>query len=118
MITSHPDWPQIRTYLRAEAYDRDTNPTGDVRHRIEVDPPRDPAIRAWLLGVTVHCPHCGRRIQPIRQRQRWQTWYYAAACPLDVNVRCARSRDAAAEVEAIVADLRQTPVLLPLFPEW
>ena len=35
-LTAHPLWPTVRQYVRTEAYNRDQNAAGDVRHRLEI----------------------------------------------------------------------------------
>lgn len=116
-ILTHPQWAKIRTYLRVEAYDRDTNANGDVRHRLEVAMPEDIPTRVWLKGIHTPCPRCGQPVKPVRERVSWTTWYYAVACALDDKPSCARSREAAAEYRAIIADLQAHPVVpVPVQP--
>jgi hypothetical protein len=118
-ILDHPEWAQIRLYLRVERYDRDTNAHGDARHRIEVNAPEDPGTRAWLLAITMPCTRssCAFTHHPVRVRGTWTTWYYSASCGA---VTCRNNKATAIEYRAIRADLEGHPppgatAPLPLF---
>jgi len=100
-ILLDPSWCDLRQYVRLEVYSRDGG-VGNPRSRIEVVTPRDGVLLRRFLALTMPCVHCGRRINPIRQRQgRAQHLYFAATCELAVNYACARSMDARREYDAV-----------------
>jgi hypothetical protein len=111
-ILSHPEWPQIRQYLRVEPYHRDTNHLG-VRVRLEVVTPETPEMRAWLLGIITTCASCPASIHPVRERAAWEPWYYAVSCPWAVTLSCSHKPSASAEYDAIEADLLGSPPVPP-----
>lgn len=110
-LVKHPEWAEIRKWLRVERYDRDTNQHGHVRHRIEVITPERPSVRAWLLNVSWYCVRCGVPVKRIRERDQWGTLYFAAGHPLGENVACSRGRDAADEYRLIAEDLAADPIV-------
>lgn len=94
-------WAEVRPYLHIEEYTREGGST-NPRCRIELRAPASEWPR--LLGVWMPCVKCGRAIHPIRERKGGSP-YFAAACPLNVNVACSRSRAAAEEYKSIVTAL-------------
>jgi hypothetical protein len=108
-ILDHPEWPALRPFLRAEAYDRDRNVRGYARRRIEVLTPTSSRLRAWLQGITTPCVACGRRMRPIRERRGWATLYWASCCSLEVNPSCSRTKAAAHEYRRVVEALAEGP---------
>jgi hypothetical protein len=101
-------WPELREYIQIQLYDRDGS-TVDPRVRIEFLP-MPPELQRRALALRVKCCRCGSPIFPVRRRgeaqrgQSAQHLYFAAACPLDVNVGCSRGNDAREEYKRVRAE--------------
>lgn len=120
-VTSLPQWPEWRRYFRLEVYARDGG-HAHPRVRIEVNPPAD--RQREMLQALMPCVSCGRNIHPIRFRGDSLRGgsghlYFAATCPLDVNIRCSRTAAARREYMTVKADIEtgrpeapQQPALL------
>lgn len=101
----------VKKYIKIETYDRD----GGHRHpryRIEF---RKMPIAVALVAVQLWnpCVACDRLIHPIRARKtrskdprqmKTRHLYYAAACPLSINMGCSRGTKAEAEYKLVVAE--------------
>lgn len=117
-ILRHPAWTRIRPCFRLEVYGRDGGPVRP-RVRIEVHPRGDVTL-SELLEVRMPCVACGRAIAPIRARRppgdkrgsKQHHLYFAAACPLEINVGCSRGAEAREEYSAIRRELEAVEVLL------
>ena len=98
----HRHWPVIAPHMRIETYDRDGG------HR-------DPRVRIWLdypfastiepLKLLMDCVACGRTIHPFRESVGHRV-YFACTCPLDVDIRCSRTKAASREYMRIKYALR------------
>lgn len=99
-VLEQPWWPELRPLMRVQVYGRDGGPL-KPRFRLEVMLPTHAAER-WL-AVTMPCVACGRPIQPIRQRVRWETAYFAPTCALLRRLPCSRGSAARDEYLAVRA---------------
>lgn len=113
MITSivqHAAWLWLKDYLKIEEYRREGG-SRNPRFRIEVRPMASDLVEK-ACAVKIRCVACGRPINPIRKRKaeskrsKAAHLYYAACCPLQVDVGCSRSPAARDEYKRIKAALR------------
>ncbi len=110
-IVFHPLWPKLHRYFRVEVYDKDG---GHRQPRIRIELTKMPEkLREKALALQMPCVACGQPMHPIRARGDGAL-YYAAACPLDVNIGCSRGKAAKLEYNRIRAVFR--PDLLPSPP--
>lgn len=108
-ILDHPDWAYLQPWIEIQIYARD----GGHKHprvRIEVQSCTPSAIVRKALSLTMQCVACGAPIHPFRARGNpkrgervAQNVYFAAACPLNVNVACSRGAEARDEYLAVKA---------------
>jgi len=114
-LLDHPMWGELAPYMRIEVYDRDGGHQ-DPRHRIECRPM--PAnVLELALSLRVACCTCSEPMHPIRLR-RGETFghaYYAAACPLDVSIRCSRTAQSRGDYERMVDAVRTAERQVRLF---
>ncbi len=100
-ILTSPLWPELSRHFHIVHASR--GDSAKSRIRIELSPlPQGLYVRA--INLTQPCSGCGRPIHPIRSRRAPSKRgkpvtgaYYAAACPLSVNVGCSRGAAASAE---------------------
>lgn len=109
---------QVAIYFRIETYARDG---GHVRprKRLEVSSRIPDDIMRRMIDFQMPCVCCGRWMNPFRQRAGAKLRstasrhiYFAAACPLDVSIRCSRTPAASDEyikVAAAVTKLQENP---------
>jgi hypothetical protein len=97
VLREHPAWKWIKRKLVVEPVNDTCNPRVRIEAREDCTD-MERAIMLNLVGVT--CVACGSSIQPIRSRSAGGM-YFAAACPLEVNVACSRGRTARDEYEAM-----------------
>lgn len=106
-ITGTSFWPVIRPWIKTERYDREGGGSRNPRYRIEIHSNIPDVIVTQALAFEMPCVHCRRSIHPFRRRvpvtRGLGHLYYAACCPLSVEVACSRSRDAADEYKRVVA---------------
>jgi len=96
-FTEHPLFPKLRPFVRIELYSRDgghKNP----RFRINFNP-MPTGLHVEAMELETHCVSCGRRINPVRDSARGV--YFAATCPLAVNIACSRSSKARDEYKRV-----------------
>ena len=101
-VLTQPWWPELRPLMRVQVYGRDGGPLRP-RFRLEVTLPANTADQ-WF-AVTMPCVACGRPIQPIRQRVRWETAYFTPTCSLLRRLPCSRGKAARDEYLAVRAAL-------------
>ena len=105
-ILKHPIFEKLERFFDIQIYDKDGSTT-DPRIRIEISElPVD--LKAEALAATMPCVACNREMHPIRERagkagrgHTAQNLYYAATCPLEVNMGCARGRKARDEYRRV-----------------
>lgn len=106
-LLDHENWKDVRGWLNIQVYDRDgghKNP----RIRIELADSAPLEIKRIALAITMPCVNCGSTIRPFRARHPPKRGeevarhvYFAAACPLEINVGCSRGAAARDEYLAI-----------------
>jgi hypothetical protein len=107
-ITNSLLWPRLISYIKIEVYDRDGG-APHARRRIEFRNIPDKDLMQAALLIEVACPCCGELNNPIRRRSD-RSVYFAAACPLEKNYRCSRSRRCSAEYAVVVAAVEKENV--------
>jgi hypothetical protein len=101
-------WERIGPFVVVERVAGD-KVGGRSRVRIELSSRTPPDLVREALAFTMPCVACGKDIFPFRKRnadsKRSQhtkdNIYFAAACPLRVNVGCSRSAEARTEYESV-----------------
>jgi hypothetical protein len=109
-LLGQPFFAEIRPYMRLEFYDRDG---GHKDPRVRIACHRMPdKLWARVLEHEMPCVSCGKAIHPFRDRQRGaqprsdkQHVYYAATCPLSVNISCSRQDPSSDEYRRVRAEL-------------
>lgn len=112
-FTLHPLFPKLRPFMHAEHARPDTR---NSRVRIEVSH-LPSGLLAEALKALSPCVACGTPMHPIRARRGPNLrrdsppvhLYFAAACPLDVNVGCSRGTAARDEYERVKYALEERP---------
>lgn len=105
-FTLHRLWPDVRPYIKIEKYTREGG-TKNARIRIELKGSTPTSVKARALRTTMPCVACGKKIHPFRKRsapsKRSESGhvYYAATCPLDINLGCSRGKAAREEYNHI-----------------
>lgn len=105
-ILTHPIFKDLEIYFDIQIYDKDGSTT-DPRIRIELmELPTD--LHKKAVETIMPCVACGREMHPIRERagksgrgHSAQNLYYAATCPLEVNMGCARGKKARDEYRRV-----------------
>ena len=82
-----PEFETLKPFIKIE-FAADTR---NSRHRIELIAP--PWARRLALSLTMGCVKCGVPMHPFRNRGGGHI-YFAATCPLQVNIACSRAHDA------------------------
>lgn len=106
-------WPHIAQYLRVEQHSR-TEDDDEGYFRLELEAPS--ALERVLWNLVVPCVSCMRPVKPFRRRAGGGSIYYAATCPLAIDVSCCRTAAARADHAAIVAALGGGPKSSALQP--
>lgn len=103
----HPRWLELLPHLEAQRYDRDGGHK-DPRYRIEADAPDNPTGEDWLT-ITMPCVQCQKVVKPFRVRLGQLSsrhLFYAATCPLNVDIRCSRGAAVRAEYRRVIAAIK------------
>lgn len=112
-LVSSPMFAELAPYIRIETYARDGGHQ-HPRKRIELAAHAPPQVVASALALQMPCVACGSIMHPFRQRSAASKRshhahvYFAAACPLDVNVGCSRGHEARDEYLRVVEAVRCT----------
>lgn len=105
-ILKHKSWKEVAPFIRIQDYRREGG-NNNPRFRINLDRYMPHKSLKKFLTIQVKCAHCGHAIHPIRKKEEsGYPPYFAATCPLNVNIACSRSRDASIEYKAIAKTVR------------
>lgn len=97
-FANHIHFDLFRPYLRVN-YASDGS-EGKTRFRIELK--RVPSgLRKFATSLVSECVACRRKMQPVRGRVSSSALYFAATCPLHVDISCSRSLAAREEYQTI-----------------
>ena len=124
MLVGSEIWEEARPWIQLQRYLREGG-SDNPRIRIEVSNDAPFALLRRLVATEMPCVACGEAMHPFRSRKPKgdkrggtpQHLYYAAACPLKVNIGCSRGRAASDEYEHIVSSLKlqRSDELFPAF---
>lgn len=99
-----PFFRVIKRYIKIE-----TRKSAQPGHRIELHGWTPAPIVRQALDFEMPCVACGRAIHPFRQRGENGHIFYAATCPLTVNIGCSRGGAARDEYRRVVAAVDGQP---------
>lgn len=105
-VTNHKLWPEVAPYLHIDEYRREG---GEINPRFRIQLMRTPdELLAKFLSIKVKCVSCRKSIFPFRLNTRHSKRfpaYFAATCPLNVNIACSRGKKATEEYKRIKREL-------------
>ncbi len=105
-IVEHAEWKRLRRYVVIEDYKREGGER-NPRFRIWLATDAPAPVVAAALAVELPCPACGATMHPFRRGNTGRSGriYFAATCPLTVNIGCSRSSKASNEYQRVRAEV-------------